>query len=189
MSRYQEIVGLLATLPPDMRRLFACSCAQRLMPIITHLASATSSAECMRELEQAWSNATTAELAHEAAAAIGRLPESSIDDSHDPKYYAMLAISVVVDAVHATGGEVRAAQSAAAGALDVATYFDYVLPAKHLEVAEEEAQVDAISRLVSGNARADELRAAAIAGAALYAVALPVALPLLAPGVASGGSQ
>lgn len=57
------------------------------------------------------------------------LPEASIDDSHDPRYYAMRALGLIVDAVHAVNeprlGELLV--SASEGALDLAGDIEYRL--------------------------------------------------------------
>jgi hypothetical protein len=62
------------------------------------------------------SDGDTAQAA-EAAEALGALPEAQVDDSHDPEYFAMLALSVLAYALEASRAEGPEPAEWASGAL------------------------------------------------------------------------
>jgi hypothetical protein len=148
---YEEICRLLEERSPREKQLFVCACAERVLGILEVLAQPQSTQFCRRALEYVWAGTS---LSPTLVDDLSVLPEASIDDSNDPRYYAMLAMGLVNDALQPIDEMNETAPSASGGALDLASSIDYITKTSRLAGLEAQAQAATLQILQSNDIEA-----------------------------------
>lgn len=113
----ERVIDDTESIEPQDQWAIAAGCvsaAERTYPVIHNLASSESSEACRKALDILWlsfSQPKTVELFRFFLTNIEELPESSVDDSYNPAYIAMRAISVLAYALEARIGQDRKIRS------------------------------------------------------------------------------
>lgn len=144
-----EDLSVIEQLPAAAAREFATSCAQRVLPLIDTLASNTTSATVAEAM--IWLEAPEEHTRYELERRIRSLEEASIDDSNDPRYYAMRALGILMDAIGASdaANAVAAARAACEGTVDLADDLDFILGAAGEETGVQAAERKAVGTVLT----------------------------------------
>lgn len=121
MVSSEDIAALLRDCSIIEKAIFTCACAERAFAVLAVIASPPT-VDCARlAMNRAWLSIRAPESLTADYEQLSALPEAHIDDSNDPRYYAMRALGILADAISAAsedGDDV--AISCAGGALDLA---------------------------------------------------------------------
>ena len=157
---------------------FAVACAARMEPIFTTFWCSTRPEAYRDWIDELWSNVDELSpgLAESVIESVLETPESMVDDSNRPDYYAMRVLgSVVCTAQTMTGGNpLKAAISASSTNVSVLRDFDHALAGRHGSLADAELAVQHadVGRLI---ARTGEGMLPAARSSALYVELGPAA--------------
>jgi hypothetical protein len=179
MSLYDKIITMLSNCTMTEKALFTCACAERFHTVIVAIADAATVELSRTALEQAWSSIRSPAPLRQIYDQLTELPEASIDDSNDPRYYAMRALGLIADAVRAANDEPEdVAASTAGGALDLASDLAQVTGEMSLPELEGATQLNTIEALHTSeeSPTAEDLRRLGFDAAKAFARAASVVL-------------
>jgi hypothetical protein len=135
---------------------FAVACATRMEPVFTTFWRSTRPEAYRNWIDELWSNVDELmpDLAESVIESVLETPESMVDDSNRPDYYAMRVLGSVVYAAQTMTDvdPVKAAMSASSTTVSVLRDFDHALAGGHQSLADAElaAQRADLERLVAG---------------------------------------
>jgi hypothetical protein len=139
---------------PQLAR-FAVACATRMEPVFAAFWRSTRPDAYRAWIDELWSNVDALEpdVTEAVVGAVVATPESAVDDSNRPDYYAMRVLGSVVYAAQTVAGDdpVQDAVWAAGANLAVLGDFDHALGTS-LADAEQAAQQQDLDQLISGAA-------------------------------------
>lgn len=132
MNDYQKTCSTLERLSKWQRVVFCAACAEQVSPVFRALASPRGMDGFMDALEFVWSSFMDDEAPQKAAGfreLIDSSEDSAIDDSDNPRYYAMRSLGVLAACLDAIGSPdgLAASRAACAGALNLANNLDFLL--------------------------------------------------------------
>ncbi len=151
-----EIHSRLTELDRPRLARFAVACAARMEPVFIAFWRSTRPEAYRDWIDGLWSNVDelSPDLAESVIESVMETPESMVDDSNRPDYYAMRVLgSVVYAAQTMTDDDPRkAAMSASSTTVSVLRDFDHALAGGHQSLADAElaAQHADLERLVAG---------------------------------------
>ena len=144
-----EIHTRLTELDRPRLARFAVACATRMEPVFTTFSRSTGP-----ETYRNWIDELSPDLAESVIESVMETPESMVDDSNRPDYYAMRVLGSVVYAAQTMMDDdpLKAAMSASGTTVSVLRDFDHALAGGHRSLAEAElaAQHADLDRLVAG---------------------------------------
>jgi uncharacterized protein YjaG (DUF416 family) len=135
---------------------FAVACATRMEPVFTTFWRSTRPEAYRNWIDELWSNVDelSPNLAESVIESVLETPESMVDDSNRPDYYAMRVLGSVVYAAQTMTDDdpLKAAMSASSTTVSVLRDFDHALAGGHRSLADAElaAQRADLERLVAG---------------------------------------
>ena len=165
MSDLRTIRSTLRTAKRWQKALFSAACAERVAPVFRELTGRSSLRAFTKVLDATWIIATTGELLPvRLRQLMAAVPESGIDDSNRPDYYATLALGVLeraIDAAASQDGE--AADLVCCQSVDLCSSLDAVAagspiltvepnnppPPGEIESAELKAQSETLKKVLA----------------------------------------
>jgi uncharacterized protein YjaG (DUF416 family) len=133
---------------------FAVACAARMEPVFTTFWRSTRPETYRNWIDELWSNVDelSPDLAESVIESVMETPESMVDDSNRPDYYALRVLGSVVYAAQTMTDDdhLKAAMSASSTTVSVLRDFDHALAGGHRSLADAElaAQRADLERLV-----------------------------------------
>ena len=156
MTFADEVRTRLTELDRPRLARFAVACATRMEPVFTTFWRSTRPEVYRNWIDELWSNLDefSPDLAESVIEAVMETPESMVDDSNRPDYYAMRVLGSVVYAAQTMTDDdpLKAAMSASSTTVSVLRDFDHALASGHRSLADAElaAQRADLERLVAG---------------------------------------
>ena len=128
---YETELAAVKAMTPDEALAYTVQCAKDVLDVFCRSAS-EQSIELANRLVAALETQRFGLDAKGWKALMMALPEADIDDSHDPRYFAMRALGLLVDSINATEKEhaVETAISACGGKWDLLSDIEFMQQTK-----------------------------------------------------------